>query len=187
MILAGLLLIVIARSYFVGDSFHHGYPAHSWDDDMVIRISRGGIEVFRTPALEPTAFDFGGDPPSRASWQYGSVEPIPLFTPFVAGPHYSHDIAFAGFFYRSRPDWTSNGPLSVTTPGVVDAAISLYYLFALFALYPIVHVLATWRRRRRVGRNLCTRCGYNLRASAERCPECGKIIPPRNLAAPVSP
>lgn len=47
--------------------------------------------------------------------------------------------------------------------------------------------LWTWRRivrGQRVPKNHCQSCGYDLRASAERCPECGTPIPSSGMATP---
>jgi hypothetical protein len=32
-------------------------------------------------------------------------------------------------------------------------------------------------RRRRIARKLCVKCGYDVRASRDKCPECGEPIP----------
>ena len=57
-----------------------------------------------------------------------------------------------------------------------------WMLTIVFALLPMTWMsIALWRRRRRkrIAAGLCARCGYDLRASAEICPECGTARPIR--------
>ena len=44
-------------------------------------------------------------------------------------------------------------------------------------LSPIVLILSSIRRRRRRNKGLCPQCGYDLRATPDRCPECGTPRP----------
>jgi len=47
------------------------------------------------------------------------------------------------------------------------------YPAALFAILPAIYLIRRWRTWRRGKGGLCTTCGYDLRASPKRCPECG--------------
>jgi hypothetical protein len=47
------------------------------------------------------------------------------------------------------------------------------------AAFPAIRATSIFRRRRRRGRNVCEKCGYDLRASPERCPECSEVRPTR--------
>ena len=63
--------------------------------------------------------------------------------------------------------YVKRSPFSVRLP--------LMYPIAFFAVASIALLgpIGRYRRRKRKKLGLCLRCGYDLRASKDRCPECG--------------
>jgi hypothetical protein len=56
--------------------------------------------------------------------------------------------------------------------------IPWWSLLLLFALLPASRWVVRRRTRAKVRRGLCPTCGYDLRATPGRCPECGTTPPP---------
>jgi hypothetical protein len=81
-------------------------------------------------------------------------------------------------------------------PLVLDTAyvaISDWLVAVLTGMVPIrVAIAWMWmrrRQRRRIANGQCLKCGYDLRATPDRCPECGTPVPPKpdDTPKPTSP
>jgi predicted RNA-binding Zn-ribbon protein involved in translation (DUF1610 family) len=83
-------------------------------------------------------------------------------------------------FHRNAYGFTDpkSGPLiwSVTVP--------IWFLLVLLSIPPAFWLRRTVRRYRRNKKGLCLQCGYDIRASADRCPECGSAIATRTKTPP---
>jgi hypothetical protein len=69
--------------------------------------------------------------------------------------------------------WVSGKGVTLFPPGSIDSALGYE------AWWLVILAMMTWTAGRWIGREyrdvgLCPACGYDLRATPDRCPECGK-------------
>jgi hypothetical protein len=79
--------------------------------------------------------------------------------------------------YRLDADWAKPFPPLPNTPLPNHSIDEIFlYLGTTIAMSSIAAI--TWyilRRRQRLNQGYCSRCGYDLRATPDRCPECGTV------------
>src|SRR5439155_22159114 len=93
-------------------------------------------------------------------------------------------LGYGVVIHRSK----SLGPrLQSVRPGPWQSTVLILPIWLLAALFAAPSGLWLYRwsarrqRRRRLGAGLCPTCGYDIRATPDRCPECGTIpSPPHN-------
>lgn len=153
------------RSYWAGESviWKCWEPATLQERERGIRSGRGGLMFWR----------------HWYSWkQLSETAPIRLRPGFETvkwerDPAPSHWVIFV-----NRPSLWNRMGFDLATSSSVDYQFTRicvpYWCLALIgAMLPGIRIGRWLRRRPRAG--LCARCGYDLRATPDRCPECGSV------------
>lgn len=174
-LLSGLSVVLLlatagvwVRSYWVDESLTwFERPAdRSFLDRETIRWARGGIqfEILRYLSGVSELDDL------RFHWGRFPAEGYPVWGDdwgryYSSGPKHRPAMGF---------EWIAEKKYD---PRIKSLTLPLYLPCLLFAILP-AHFVLRLRRRRRVARRLalgcCVACGYDLRASSGRCPECGR-------------
>ena len=163
------------------------------DADVEVESSRGVLRVTTTLWNRPQFLPVTTDPPGALPAP-GRTVSISLASPDGAihttasalhfGPVFRWrrgGVAWEEFYSTHPPGAQRREAAGLRRPPPVlvqwhRMVVPLAYLVALFAVLPTAdgwRRLRQRRRRLRTHKGLCVVCGYDLRASRDRCPECG--------------
>jgi hypothetical protein len=148
-----------ARSYWHADSFWFNGHNHA----RAVISNGGHVKLFFQRVSATAPFTIVADSGHRAQ---PSSDP----RPGVRDSGLETSVYFAGFGYAA-------GPTPYGHNRVILVPFWSLLLFFAVTTGASLYVLRRSRIRHRRSRNLCVKCAYDLRATSDRCPECGTPVP----------
>jgi hypothetical protein len=133
-------------------------------DSRVLRNFPGSIHYIHGRLLVPGSKWSGPDGLSYRRLGFGIVSPMPGLTRYVD---------WGGFAVWSGE--TAAGPYTQQTTAVAMPHWALTLLTLIAPLWWAMTLATHARTERRKRAGLCRSCGYDLRATPGRCPECGAV------------
>jgi hypothetical protein len=168
----------LIRSFWVCDTlgWTENSVEHLHSRIIVLTTSRGGLQLIQwhtdSALLDDT--DSG-----HIRYATEPATEYPVYEHIRDAPSSPNMRRFAALGFEWVPEQTSplfgNYPIFMT---IQTLTLPLCFPTLLFALLPAHYFLRVRRRRRSAhwrSRGCCAFCGYDLRASPERCPECGGL------------
>jgi len=160
------ILVVAVRSFRITDYWVWYDNANTGLYSNVLRIGHGYVQYAWWDVSRMSGANM-------APGHYSHPDNPTQFTNLQVGQTH---FAFAGLrFERTRANYYS----------YTLAQMHLAWPFMLSAILPALWVVM-FRRRHRFRAGLCRVCGYDLRASPGRCPECGTLTESANPPADAS-
>ena len=159
-----------ARSYWWGDQI--GWQTARRGSDVI--SSRGQISLLVTtldqnnpslPRSNPRYFE------SRQDSLQGTIS----YQPYRPNLY----LSFAGFFIARAIHSSPPNPARLAGATEWGFGVPHWFLCTFTAACPASWYVSNQMQRRRTLRlheTLCLRCGYDMRATPERCPECGTAV-----------
>jgi|SRR5690348_3768912 len=180
LLLCVVILALWARSYWRSDSLYRPtLDAFSQPDGSYIICSSRGLIILESGRVfgktMPGKTPYLGGPPVQShdrslSWRLNTQS-------VVGSAPYGKLVNTRFGFGRRTSAYVQQVNPTTQQLGIQTTTVYPHYLAAIFAAFlPITWALNRMRRRSRTRTGACPTCGYDLRATPTRCPECGTLI-----------
>ena len=150
-----------ARSVWVMDSVYLERFGYGWQATSV----RGQLIIVRRPATWKTKLVHRG--------AYSLAKGGQVFTSVALDKNEGTKLKVGPFFWGSLDASLPPAARFMDMRGWKWMGIPHAAIIVPFSILPALLIIRLGRQRRRRLRGQCRHCGYDLRASPERCPECG--------------